>query len=214
MAWLEDRSISRTDFISTEIFVVNENHVLAMSTVGLMRWDGSHWVRDHLDGGPWHSHAWANEESLFVATDEGIVREFTDGAWTDHDSGTYHSLTTIWGFCHNDVWVASGADLIHYDGTSWTRVDWPGTHPGYSGIKHMWGADGVLFLASPYQLFRYEDGTFTEMLDLMGEDLFISSIWGNSPTELFVTARDPDWTIGPCSRALALYWDGTEFHWF
>ena len=214
MAWLEDGSVSSTDFIPTEIFVVNESHVWAMSTVGLMRWDGSHWVRDSLDGGPWHSHAWANEDVLFVSTDDGIVREFSGGTWTDHDSGTYHCLQVIWGFGRDDVWVSTGLDLIHYDGTSWTRVDWPGPDPEYSGINHMWGADGVLFLATTYQLIMYEDGTFTTLLDLQDEGLFITAIWGNSPTEVFLTARDPDWTNGPCSFSLILRWDGSELHWF
>ena len=60
----------------------------------------------------------------------------------------------------------------------------------------------------------YEDGTFTTLLDLQDEGLFITAIWGNSPTEVFLTARDPDWTNGPCSFSLILRWDGSELHWF
>jgi len=214
MAWFEDGSISRTDFTPTEIFVVSEDRVWAMSTVGLMRWDGSYWVRDSLDGGPWHSHAWANEDVLFVSTDDGIVREFSDGAWRDHDTGTYHCLQVIWGFSRDDLWVSTGEELIHYNGATWTRVEWPRPSTLYGGIEHMWGADGILFLASTFQLMKYEGGDFTVLSDWQDENLAIQAIWGNSPMELFILVSDPDTTDAPCSKIRILRWDGTEFHWF
>jgi len=215
ISWFDDGSIHRTDFTPTEIFVVSEDRVLAMSTVGLMRWDGAYWVRDSLDGGPWHSHAWADEESLFIATDEGIVREFTDGEWRDHDTGTYYTLPAIWGFSREDVWVSAGdGRLIHYNGETWTRVDWPGPSPDFIDIHHMWGAEGVLFLATAFQLTMHEDGDFTVLADWQDANLSIGAIWGNSPTELFVIVSEPDTYEGPCSLIRILRWDGSEFHWF
>jgi hypothetical protein len=107
------------------------------------------------------------------------------------------------GFSPTDVWAGTlEGGLYHYDGSAWSAVTWPGTGcASDAGIRGLWGADGVLFIYGPTALARW-DGKQMQTLaqwscDPSQGSVLISSLWGNSPTEVFSGITDQRQSVQP-----------------
>jgi hypothetical protein len=87
----------------------------------------------------------------------------------------------------------------------------------------MWGADGILYFITETQFARW-NGTAVEVLAhwprmwheaptmACVSDLTPVALWGNSPTEVFLTVARPNPARGfstYCDGVAVLWWDGT-----
>ena len=203
----------------------------------LLRWDGRAW----LPFGPVvppHTGArllWGDESTVIVLGGLGSwVQVLRDDEWEESVPVPGTGWTAVWGSDPSNVWAATRVDasedgLYHFDGESWTPVDWPrpsSAHycAGDPWIKGIWGADGVVFVHTDTTIVRIDGDGATEIANWPGDlaaDLRscgrfsrITRIAGRSATELFVARH---WSAnGPsCTDDLAiLRWDGAEFHPF
>lgn len=67
-------------------------------------------------------------DQVWVVGQGGLIIRFASGGWSSVDSGTSLDLRAVRAFAPNDIWAGGGNDtntegvLLHYDGTSWTKV--------------------------------------------------------------------------------------------
>ncbi len=116
-----------------------------------------------------------------------------DPAWHQVFSELPGSLYSVSGTSTSNVWTVGadyddgmGPSVLHFDGTSWSRVD-PGLTEGDFWWVHIFDADSMVFSGSHGRVVRYEDGTFTPM-ETPGtgeatEKVF--GVWGSSPDDMW-----------------------------
>jgi hypothetical protein len=216
-----------------DVFAVNSSLVFGIKGEKVVYWDGSTWGPYPAAYTPYEvQRIWADGESVFCAGPEGTVISLEGEDWRIHDTGTLTGFADIWGFGADDVWVAGGdTGLMHFDGTSWTEVEWPSlTDPEdscqFEEFGEFWGADGILFFHTYDQLIMWDGVAFsvlghwpahmvetTDGPQCVG-GIEITGIWGNSPDEVFLAVRDRSHLTEGCGMENILWWDGTEFHWF
>jgi hypothetical protein len=231
-----DWSSSIMDFYPAHVFVVD--HDLAYATLDgdprLARYDGSSWGPFPGEPLPYTGRlVWADGTSVFVAGDAGMILSYEDEHWTVHDTRTMEPFISLWGFSADDVWAGTTrGHLLHWDGLEWRTVEWPNLgddsdecHASTSGIEGMWGVDGVLFFHSSEQLVMWDGVEFVTLGYWPGEKveedgifycvggLHVHSIWGNSPTELFIAIEESERVPHVCDEYI-MWWDGSLFHWF
>lgn len=117
--------------------------------------------------------------------------------WQVVHEGLPGALLSVWGTSAIDVWAVggdardgTGPVVLHFDGTSWERLDTGRTSGtlwwvfGFDGGPVYMGGDGGVIL-------RYRDGTFTETTTPGTDTVF--GIWGASPDDV--------WAVGGASDA-------------
>jgi hypothetical protein len=218
------------------LFVVNDDLAYAMWQAGpdsrVVRYDGTGWspvpVALPFDSAV-YGKIWANETDVFVAGGSAVLLSLDGEEWRIHDPGTVSDLTSLWGFGSADVWVGTvDGQLRHFDGATWSDVPWSSRDDGSicnedKPIQAMWGADGILYFITETQFARW-NGTEVEVLahwprtnittGAVGctSDLTPVALWGNSPTEVFLTVARPNPARGIgtyCDGVAVLWWDGT-----
>ncbi|MBI5487264.1 MAG: hypothetical protein HY905_08025 [Deltaproteobacteria bacterium] len=201
----------------------------------IVRWDGTDWSPLPVPlpfSEAYQARLWADADDLFVAGPYALLLSLEGGDWLIHDAGSLTTFTAIWGFDGDDVWVGgSRGELKRFDGAAWVDVAWPtlevpDTCVDQTPIRGMWGADGVLYFVTSTQFARW-DGTDVEVLGYWPDvwdpgppggrcvpDLRLVTLWGNSPTEVFLVVARPPSEPGReyCNDIAVLRWDGTTFH--
>lgn len=224
-------------FSSHSAFVVDNELAYAASDheKKIMRYDADHWEPLPVDSPYEISRLWADQTSLFGVGPHGTVVSLEADGWHVHDIGSVDSLSQVWGFGPDDVWVAGASadhNLSHWNGQTWSPVDWPLHNPtdpsGWTTVEGMWGADGVLFFHTRWEIVRCTSSplqceqiaywpctAFTEgeIQDCKGS-VVIQSMWGNSPQELFFAVSATPESAGHPEDAYLLWYDGVAFHWF
>ena len=120
------------------------------------------------------------------------------------------ALLSTWGQSASDVWVvggrpdlASGPTVLHFDGTSWTRVD-----TGQPGIDLWWvfGVGGDVFMSgSSSAILRYRSGAF-ERMATPTSDGTIFGMWGPAPDDVWAVGR-----AGAGAGLIVWHYDGTAW---
>ena len=120
----------------------------------------------------------------------------------------------IWGAKPNDVWAVSpgGAyHLWHYDGKSWS----PDSNRNLYGLESIYGfsSDDIWAGGGGGRLYHYDGKTwslsYSYTIKGMGEPT-IKDIWGNSPSNIYVTGVAlPD--KGLPFKSFLLYYNGKQW---
>ncbi|HEY2405059.1 MAG TPA: hypothetical protein VGI10_03605 [Polyangiaceae bacterium] len=114
----------------------------------------------------------------------------------------------VWGFGSAEIWAGNHAgQLVHYDGTAWSAMQ---ASQNGSGVTQLWGIDGQLYFATLGEFGRW-NGT---ALALLTSHLYVTSIWGRSNSEVFLTVQDPTFAQYKCGESFVLWFDGSQFHQF
>jgi hypothetical protein len=133
--------------------------------------------------------------SVFLAAcseDEGSPDP--DPGWVVVQQELPGALICVSGTGDDDVW-ASGGDpgdgtgpfVLHYDGSSWTRL--PTGTTGDLWWVHAFPSGPVFLGGSQGTILRYQAGTFTPMTTPGTDTVF--GIWGASPDDLWAVGGNP-----------------------
>ena len=186
-------------------------------------WDGAN--LDHFDGANWSPFAtlpfpisgFYADSHIAVAVGFGqAIALKADGASTfqalpNVPAGDYGS---VWAFAANDIWAGNRAgQLVHYDGAAWQVFESGSADTTGDGVSQLWGSAGQLFFRTGSEFGRWS-GTAAELLLTKNDRIVVSGIWGNSPTEVFVSLFDTNYMASSCEGLFALYYDGHAFHQF
>ena len=233
LSLIDDGTETLLGFMAYDVFVVSDDLAYAVSDMEykIVRDNGANWGPLPVEMPFEVSHVWADATDLFAVGSHGTILSLEDGSWRVHDTGTLDSFAAVWGFGADDVWAGSyEGGLYHWDGQTWTTVPWPDamTDPTIDdGIVGMWGADGVVYFHTTWQLVRIdesgaqsiaawpcqvreiEEGWFT-----CEGGVRINAMWGNSPEELFLAVDAPVDDAAHDQNVFLLWYDGESLHWF
>jgi hypothetical protein len=197
---------------------------LAYATVNgdLVRYDGTDWGPNPVlfPGGHELYALWSTPEVVFATGQSpGSIYTLRGPTWAVEDTKTLEYFSSIYGLSPTDVWAGTvQGHLYHYDGTSWTQIDWeaPACAQQQIGVMNIWGKDGTVYFAAGTVLAKW-NGTSIETVaewecDPNQNVAYISAMWGNSPTELFLVISDYSAYRQPCGNTFLLYYDGSQFH--
>ena len=126
------------------------------------------------------------------------------------------TLLSAWGTSATDVYAVGGplgntgfrALVMHFDGTSWHRLD-----AGANNVDTYWWAHGsgpkdVWLSGSNGRLSRWDGAAFQHYAS--GTTATIFGVWAASPTDAWAVGGTPEATSGQPNDVL-LHWDGTSW---
>jgi hypothetical protein len=151
----------------------------------VLHWDGKSFTREVLPGEPlgralfkvWGPRA----DDLYVVGELGTIWHRQGATWTlvptrGIATGT---LFTVHGCSSSDVWAVGNADVLHSDGTRWSRVDVPlsSTVNGVSCARP--GSVAIVGAGSLKQ--RWVGGAWVDESEAEPHDDF-HAVWGDPAT--------------------------------
>lgn len=155
-----------------------------------------------LEGGAWQPMASGTEErinalwgasssQLFAGTQTGDILRFDGNAWQAVHK-IQRDVNAIWGRSATDVFFATGAGVLHYDGTTFS------SRLASSSLEGLWSSPGGPMLAAGNggAIYLEEGTTFT--LQVGARDTF-SDVWARSATEVYLVGGEELWR-----------WDGAQ----
>jgi hypothetical protein len=128
-------------------------------------------------------------DDLFVVGEAGAIWHKSGDEWvlqSDPPVAT-GNLTTVHGCSSTDVWAVGGRDLLHYDGTTWTKLD-KGLGNDVNGVFCIPAGDvGIAGMGGLKQ--RRVDG---EWIDEFGKDPHgdLHAIWADEEGGFWVAGGD------------------------
>lgn len=93
----------------------------------VLHYDGSTWTQIPLPGEPKQRalfKVWGtSSDNLVVVGEAGVIWHKNGDEWIAPPPIANGILTTVHGCSENDVYAVGGRDVLHFDGTTWTRLD-------------------------------------------------------------------------------------------
>lgn len=152
-------------------------------------YDGAVWTR-MLAAGPDNQTLWGTGTGAVYTASVFETAVFDGTAWTtieDIDGGG--GAEAIFGFDDDDVWVADGDTLWHFDGASWERFELD----GIGGVTSLWGnAPDDLWGAGDFgSIVRWNGESWREV-----ENQRIGSPFLRVFNDIHGSARGDVWAVG------------------
>ena len=101
-------------------------------------------------GGPWHAYASPGSNGVtalwaFAPDDvwagSQIILHFDGASFKPVDTPPIGFVADFWGFAPNDLYAVSGPSLLHWDGVSWSVIDFADAIDP-SNLTAVWGTSG------------------------------------------------------------------------
>jgi hypothetical protein len=93
----------------------------------LTHWDGARWAVDPIGSPPCDlsTALWtAVPGEVWTVSYNGCIALRTSAGWIGTPSGTEETLASVWGRTSEDIWaVGLHGTVLHWQGTSWSKVD-------------------------------------------------------------------------------------------
>lgn len=134
--------------------------------------------------------------SVVACTGSNPPAQPAPAEWSVVLQGLPGALLSLWGTSSSDVWTVggdardgSGPMVLHYDGTSWKRMQTGQTSGdlwwvfGFAGGPIFMGGSGGVVL-------QYQGGTFTKMTTPGTDTVF--GLWGTSASEMWAVGGNRD----------------------
>jgi hypothetical protein len=145
--------------------------------------------------------AWGNSIKDFFAVGDGeTILHFDGSQWHRMFSGSiYNSLTDIWGTSSTDVFAVGSSQILHYDGSIWSKIYTDG-----GSLSGVWGnsSSDVYAVGSDYQngnsygiMLHYDGQEWNRVITTTS---ILNEVWSNSPTNIYAVGDD----------GLVLHFDG------
>lgn len=162
----------------------------------LVHWNGSFWTPFQAPVTNPLRKIWGSSPNDVYAFD-GYSAEMIhwDGrAWSVSNNAPPGVVKSLWGSSAQDIWATGESGVFHYDGKLWSPV---AVSPFRSGV---WGraANDVWFLGAA-NVTHFDGASF--QVHQPGFFLYVDSVWGPSPTDLWFTS----------SRGFITHFDGSTW---
>jgi hypothetical protein len=218
--WGEVRPYASSEDDLSAVFAASADEAFAVGKHGaILRFDGAHWTAMDSGTDAWLRAIWGSGPQDVFAGGEGSAILHYDGAsWQQMDAaflfdhGPGFVVTSLWGTGPGSVyavghacWIvgdgepppACGAMIVHYDGTSWTKVfEWTGPEPdgGGAGLHAVSGAGEDDVVAVGYFYGGPEDGGAAAGRAWILR--FDGVAWAEADIDLDLVLTDVVWTNG------------------
>jgi len=137
---------------------------------------------------------------------DGLKWKSMPGSWGGH---------SVFPFAEDDIFVAGGRSLVHYDGNSWNEISRVSCQ-----LESIWGfphsdvfvAGGQYDPNDSYKkacVFHYDGESFVEMPLNEEIPIYLWDIWGTSPWDMYAVGADDD--EYPPHAGIILHFDGSSW---
>ena len=93
----------------------------------VLHWDGSAWKQETLPGAPLGrslNKVWGTSSTdVYVVGEAATIWHLKGATWTQETNPAKSNLLTVHGCSATDVYAVGGQDVLHSDGTTWSKVD-------------------------------------------------------------------------------------------
>lgn len=163
-----------------------DGRVFAVGQFGYVieRQDDGTWIESSSELSRGLIGVWANEGNhAFAVGRSGDILFSDSSTWTPMQSDVTVRLESVWGI--GDQLIAAGwnGTLLHYQQQAWLPVG----APNDTDIRAVWASDLHTIYAAGNSIYRFRDGTWTEMPT--GLETRYHSIWGRGSGEILVGGR-------------------------
>ncbi|AKU99071.1 hypothetical protein AKJ09_05735 [Labilithrix luteola] len=139
----------------------------------------------------------ANASDVWAVGDAGSLLHYDGAAWSAANSGTTADLVSIWGSSASNVWAVSttNAEILHYDGTKWTKSTPLATAAFFStiwgtGANDVWAAGAIKNGGGTYSQFlgHFDGTTWSAVTGTAAPSMggWLGSVWSNVPNDVWV----------------------------
>lgn len=179
-----------------DVAIINDTLAYAVGEIRFKDSSGN-WDPNIYNATKWNGKKW---ELLQIT-----VRDFGTGTG-------YYPLYAVYAFGPNDVWFASDADLIQWNGTQFISKAFFMTEIPFNGqVRKMWGAinSNLYCVGNDGAIYHYNGSTWTQILS--GTSFNINDIWGdyNNATKQYEVICVAS-SIGESTDKVILKINGTE----
>lgn len=173
-------------------------------------WFGGYWRSAHWNGTTFDlvpeltgiKAMWAaSRTNIWAVGEYGVMFHYDGLAWTKTTPPVSGDFRSISGTSANDIWIAGGTQVLHYNGTAWSAVD--------IGLAQFEETSTVLAIApndvwitGEQTYVRHFDGTaWTKVTATTKERPWIRSGWAAASNDVWFVVEDSE----------LLHWTGSAF---
>jgi hypothetical protein len=158
---------------------------------------GHRWCVERVSPGPTALLAQTPACGHVVAGTGGFAARRLAGRWVDIGGGLPAGtpgadfVNGLGGTSDSDIWAVRGADVIHYDGSSWTRVFAPTFPNGYAPLSGVGASapNDVWVVSNGGRLFHFDGQQWTNAD--VGPPLYgLGEVWAGADGVAWSGARD------------------------
>jgi len=177
------------------VYGTSPNNVFAVGgSLSGSLWKGSAGPILHYDGSKWTPvdyeltednfwDVWCSTDEVFVIAGRE-VHHYDGTQWELMNTGSSHTLSSIWGISADDVYVAGASGtVLHYNGSRWRSLH---TDTEYDLFSIWCGSAADIFVVGFRGVFLHYDGSQWVEHRFGGEPLY--DVWGTSST-IFVVGQ-------------------------
>lgn len=185
-----------------DIFALSDSDVwIVGSGSRVVHYDGTRWTAGMVPSGTALSAVWASGPSdVWAVGNFGVISHYDGASWSSSEpAGSGSGFTSVFGTGSRDVWAVGGNDVLHYDGTRWTKINIGTTKLIDAGWS---AAPNDVFLVGQGTVLRGSiAGGFTQQtLPATEANTGFRFVWGSSANDVWVS-----------SDFRAMHWDGTSW---
>lgn len=188
--WIDLRKEEVTERAAVAIHGTDGDNLYAVGGGMILHYDGATW--DWMSSG-FNSDVydvWASSEETFAVGSSGMIARLTGDGWVRMDSPSAGTLRGVAGWDGGAVAVGDNGTILRFDGSEWraeeSPVSWRIEDVVAFGPDRMFAVGegpGILLVRDP-------GGWSTRPVDTYVPGSYYSiqirSVWGRSPTDLFV----------------------------
>lgn len=177
----------------------------------VLRWDGTQWnvQAEKLTGSGNIIRAYAPDD-VWLGAYDGYVGHWDGTQWTNLGEKTDKIINHVMKVGPNDVWAAGGRfvkqgniivpapELMHWNGSVWTRPDLGGLQTMFSGMINF-GPNDLWVSGYGGVMLHYDGHTWSN--SPLGETDYILSLAGRAPNDI--------WGVGTGGEIV--HWDGSAW---
>jgi photosystem II stability/assembly factor-like uncharacterized protein len=178
----------------------------------VLRWNGSQWLTqaENVAGVAYVVRAYAPDDVWLGAAD-GFVGHWDGTQWTNVGEPTNKLINNIMKLGPNDVWAAGGRfikqneaifpepELMHWDGSAWSRPDLGDLKTMFAGMIHF-GPNDIWAAGYDGHMLHW-DGHTWDATTTIGQHEYILSLAGRAPNDI--------WGVGVNGRIV--HYDGSDW---
>lgn len=173
-----------------------------------------HWAIAHSEpiGSPGYSGIWGTSPNdIWVFGPRDRMLHWDEATWSNVSvsTGASNQIYDMWGSSENDIWAVgdiSTGEVLHWNGSSWTKVSTPNPYPGSDYLKYpLLGVSGSsandVWIVGEFRKILHWNGSSWSVVGLENAQQSLFGVW--------VLSDSDAWAVG--ENGTILHWNGSSW---